>query len=197
MKVATPAWLLDSATAGRLLPWTDYKYKAETKMEPSQGRKIPQKTLLDGFTSSSTSSKTQLSVVHSASPVNISRCSTRGPSQDVQISSQTNPRGADAATPLLDRTAIAPYDDHTNESIMGPLTIGDDSSYMDDDTYAASKFGGIGDFMKRKRKKLQIQNAQIGDVFDTAEGKKSAIFKGLSIYVSFSLGLVEMVWRYA
>lgn len=52
-------------------------------------------------------------------------------------------------------------------------------SMMEEDTYGASRFGGFGDYMRRKRAKLQIQN---GDMVE--DSKDSAIFKGLSIYVS-------------
>jgi DNA repair protein REV1 len=47
-----------------------------------------------------------------------------------------------------------------------------------DDTYGAANFGQFGEYMRRKRAKLQIQNAQIGS---TDENPK--IFKDLSIYV--------------
>ena len=47
----------------------------------------------------------------------------------------------------------------------------------DDDTYAPSKFDGFGDYMRRKRAKLQIQNAE----FDSEAPK---IYKDLAIYVS-------------
>lgn len=53
---------------------------------------------------------------------------------------------------------------------------------LEEDTYRASRFGGFGDYMRRKRAKLQIQNA------DMVEGSRvsavSQIFKGISIYVS-------------
>ncbi|KAL1718502.1 hypothetical protein EV715DRAFT_201040 [Schizophyllum commune] len=47
----------------------------------------------------------------------------------------------------------------------------------DDDTYAPSKFDGFGDYMRRKRAKLQIQNAE----FDSEAPK---IFKDLAIYIN-------------
>jgi len=51
-----------------------------------------------------------------------------------------------------------------------------------DDIYAASTFGGFGDYMRRKRVKLQIQNAQA--VEDSESEPKPAIFKGVSIWVN-------------
>jgi DNA repair protein REV1 len=55
-------------------------------------------------------------------------------------------------------------------------------SIADDDTYGASRFGGFGDYMRRKRAKLQIQNSDI--VEGSKNGATSQILKGLSIYVS-------------
>ena len=46
--------------------------------------------------------------------------------------------------------------------------------------YGASSFGGFGEYMRRKRAKLQIQNAQIG-------ASSGGIFKGLEIYVSTNI----------
>ena len=56
------------------------------------------------------------------------------------------------------------------------------SSYLDSDTYGASRFGGFGEYMRRKRAKLQIQNTEMGDtpaVIDLT----SKLFSGLSIHV--------------
>ncbi|EJD46175.1 DNA repair protein [Auricularia subglabra TFB-10046 SS5] len=50
-----------------------------------------------------------------------------------------------------------------------------------DDMYAASSFGGFGDYMRNKRRKLQAQNEQL--VQGTAPSKPR-IFKKLSIYVN-------------
>lgn len=46
-----------------------------------------------------------------------------------------------------------------------------------EDIYGAAVFGGFGQYMRRKRAKLQIQNAEI------VEAPKSRIFNGLAIYV--------------
>lgn len=56
------------------------------------------------------------------------------------------------------------------------------SSHLVSDTYGASRFGEFGEYMRRKRAKLQIQNAEIGD---SQRGKApgSELFKGLSIHV--------------
>jgi DNA repair protein REV1 len=47
------------------------------------------------------------------------------------------------------------------------------------DIYGPSSFGDYGEYMSRKRAKLQIQNAEMTDV-------RSDIFKGVEIYVSHS-----------
>jgi len=52
-----------------------------------------------------------------------------------------------------------------------------------DDTYGASTFGGFGDYMRRKRAKLQVQNEHMTE--DEQSGPKTqGIFHGLAIYVS-------------
>ena len=48
----------------------------------------------------------------------------------------------------------------------------------EDDIYGPASFGGFGEYMHRKRAKLQIQNDQIAK-----ESERSQIFKDLSIYV--------------
>ncbi|TDL15610.1 hypothetical protein BD410DRAFT_103283 [Rickenella mellea] len=49
MKVVTPAWLVESANAGVLLPWQEYKFRPGERAEDAQGRPAPQKSILDGF----------------------------------------------------------------------------------------------------------------------------------------------------
>ena len=53
----------------------------------------------------------------------------------------------------------------------------------DNDIYAASTFGGIGDYMRRKRQKLQIQNQQS---IQDSPILKPQIFKDISIWVSLA-----------
>ena len=55
---------------------------------------------------------------------------------------------------------------------------------IENDTYGASRFGGFGDYMRRKRAKLQIQNAELEQPSTTDDMAKSQIFKGIAIYVS-------------
>ena len=72
------------------------------------------------------------------------------------------------------------HPDLVHSSADSPIRI--TSSYVDSDTYGASRFGGFGDYMRRKRAKLQIQNAEMGDNPD-AGTSKSKLFNGLSIHV--------------
>jgi DNA repair protein REV1 len=55
---------------------------------------------------------------------------------------------------------------------------------IENDTYGALRFGGFGEYMKRKRAKLQIQNAELEQPSATDDVAKSQIFKGIAIYVS-------------
>ncbi|KAH9484056.1 DNA repair protein rev1 [Psilocybe cubensis] len=48
----------------------------------------------------------------------------------------------------------------------------------EDEVYGPAHFGDFGEYMRRKRAKLQIQNS------DLAQSRESGIFKGLSIYVN-------------
>ena len=54
----------------------------------------------------------------------------------------------------------------------------------ENETYGASRFGGFGEYMRRKRAKLQIQNAELEQQSVTDDRAKSQIFKGIAIYVS-------------
>ncbi|KAL4254400.1 DNA polymerase type-Y family protein [Abortiporus biennis] len=57
------------------------------------------------------------------------------------------------------------------------------AAYLNNHTYGASKFGGFGEYMSRKRAKLQIQNAEL-DGEDEGTEVKSTIFHGLQIYIN-------------
>jgi DNA repair protein REV1 len=61
------------------------------------------------------------------------------------------------------------------------LTNGLGDTENDPEVYGASRFGHFGEYMHRKRAKLQIQNANLEASQDI--GGKSSIFNGLSIYV--------------
>ena len=55
-------------------------------------------------------------------------------------------------------------------------------SYLDSHTYGAARFGGFGEYMTRKRAKLQVQNEEVAGEED-GTGQRSKIFNGLQIYV--------------
>ena len=61
----------------------------------------------------------------------------------------------------------------------------DGTTYSEhNDIYGPSKFNGFGEYMHRKRAKLNIQNAEIEDL---GGGKKSILFHGLSLYVCLAV----------
>jgi hypothetical protein len=62
---------------------------------------------------------------------------------------------------------------------------------LDSDTYGASRFGEFGEYMRRKRAKLQIQNAEMGDT-QREKASGSQLFKDLSIHVG-TLAFVFLV----
>lgn len=72
MKVARPEWLTESVKAGVLLPWSDFKYEANERMETQQGKRAPQTSLYNTFiTQSSTprgSALAEVSDIDEASP---------------------------------------------------------------------------------------------------------------------------------
>ncbi|PFH52489.1 hypothetical protein AMATHDRAFT_2207 [Amanita thiersii Skay4041] len=45
MKVVRPEWIIDSTTQGKLLPWQDYKYIQEDRIDGAQGKQASQTTL--------------------------------------------------------------------------------------------------------------------------------------------------------
>ena len=58
----------------------------------------------------------------------------------------------------------------------------DEDSYLDSHTYGAARFGEFGEYMTRKRAKLQVQNVEMVDGEDET-GQRSKILSGLQIYV--------------
>ncbi|KAF9009538.1 hypothetical protein BDQ17DRAFT_1421710 [Cyathus striatus] len=65
-------------------------------------------------------------------------------------------------------------------SVASPVKV-NQIPQNDNDTYGPSN-GDFGQYMRRKRAKLQIQNAEISS--DTSSEVKSRIFEGISIYVN-------------
>jgi DNA repair protein REV1 len=54
---------------------------------------------------------------------------------------------------------------------------------QDEDIYGASKFGQFGEYMRRKRAKLQIQNQALENKSNVNQAKNFGIFQGIAIYV--------------
>jgi len=54
-------------------------------------------------------------------------------------------------------------------------------NYLDSHTYGASTFGGFGEYMARKRAKLQVQNQTLNP--ESGLETASKIFQGIGIYV--------------
>ena len=106
--------------------------------------------------------------------------------------------GTSAALPQSDRTtekkrkrqkeADSDGGDEAPRVHHGVLASIDDdeekSKYLQSHTYGASSFGNWGEYMARKRAKLQIQNAEMDESSESGDRPLSRIFRGLQIYVS-------------
>ena len=88
------------------------------------------------------------------------------------------------------RKRARPSDDEFEEedgiayhNVMNAVdAIDDGEGYLDSHTYGAARFGEFGEYMSRKRAKLQIQNTEMGSD-DDDEIPRSRIFQGLQLYV--------------
>lgn len=86
--------------------------------------------------------------------------------------------------PGLKRCRSPDVDDALPSDSALPVLANDNgSSYMDTHTYGPSRFGQFGEYMHRKRAKLQLQNTELDDEQDGVVGG-SKIFKGLAIYIN-------------
>ncbi|KAG6915303.1 hypothetical protein DXG01_012226 [Tephrocybe rancida] len=77
-----------------------------------------------------------------------------------------------ASQPALKRARLEAYEERDRQ--------GQSKATVDDDTYGQAHFGDFGEYMRRKRAKLQIQNADI----EPESGNKSDLFAGLAIYIN-------------
>ncbi|TFK45623.1 DNA repair protein [Heliocybe sulcata] len=75
-----------------------------------------------------------------------------------------------------------PESDDVQAETAGDKDFGKD--YLKSETYGASKFGQFGEYMRRKRAKLQIQNAEMDIDGEHETSGKSRMFHGLSIYIN-------------
>lgn len=71
--------------------------------------------------------------------------------------------------------------EHYTSTLRSTTSIAAETPAKSPDVYSASKFGGFGDYRRRKIAKLQIQNTS----FSSQDNSSSQIFKSLAIYVSF------------
>ncbi|KAI0317485.1 hypothetical protein OF83DRAFT_1283395 [Amylostereum chailletii] len=95
---------------------------------------------------------------------------------DADVSLEAPP----CAQPSLKRARLDEDDGWHAKPVFHHLRNTDDADdYLDDHTYGAAHFGEFGEYMRRKRAKLQVQNTALED----GDGK-SALFKGLAIYIN-------------
>ena len=111
-----------------------------------------------------------------------------------ETDSQTPPNETPSASQTSRKRPRSDEDDDADESgafhhriITSVDQNPSGSAYLASDTYGKAHFGGWGEYMARKRAKLQIQNTEI-DEADGEDGNekvmvKSRIFEGLQIYV--------------
>lgn len=95
----------------------------------------------------------------------------------------------DHGTPANTQTSLKQDHDHSDEaSTTGTKRKVQYVTETDESIYGASRFGHFGEYMRRKRAKLQIQNANI----DSGAGgeRKTDILKGISVYVRLRILLL-------
>lgn len=106
-------------------------------------------------------------------------CSQTSPLRIVDGSEDEEMQMPPSAQPCLKRRIMS------DEEVLASVAEGKDTTYLSNDTYGPSNFGKFGQYMSRKRAKLQIQNAEL----EGGEGSSSkGIFHGLQIYVRLSKG---------
>jgi hypothetical protein len=60
-------------------------------------------------------------------------------------------------------------------------------AYLESDAYGASRFGGISEFMSRKRQKQKMQDSDLLEGMNDQDSHgEDQIFKGISVYVRLS-----------
>ncbi|KDQ59748.1 hypothetical protein JAAARDRAFT_126496 [Jaapia argillacea MUCL 33604] len=130
MKVVKPSWLVDSAKAGQLLPWQEFKYKPGERLEDSQGKKAPQASLLNGFVSQRQRESQVAEAVESA-PIGASGSKTQQPEESIPEPPHTPPRIPRSKPPLFPKAPTSP----TSPSHIPPTTDPTSKS----NPYASSK----------------------------------------------------------
>ena len=102
-------------------------------------------------------------------------------SDDLSFDDPSPPEPAPAQPPPQAQGPRNPLRDPDRN--VGPASVfnnleADGDDYLGEEIYGAAHFGEFGEYMRRKRAKLQIQNTEL----DEGTGR-SHIFKGISIYV--------------
>lgn len=99
------------------------------------------------------------------------------------------------AQPSLKKRARSPDDDSEDgtefhQVLNSSHADADSVPYLSSDTYGASRFGEFGEYMTRKRAKLQIQNTEM-DMEGNKQDATTRLFRGLQIYVR------QYLWRFS
>ncbi|KZO95126.1 DNA repair protein [Calocera viscosa TUFC12733] len=123
--------------------------------------------------------------------------------QLVSIPADVGPRGVKRSRLPSPTRSPSPLDENQFYGGIGSLKSiihlnGEEEeadSYIVSDTYGASKFNGWGDYMRRKRAKLQVQNSEIEEQDDeTQAASKPKIFRGLAIHINgFTVPSVQVL----
>lgn len=92
------------------------------------------------------------------------------------------------AQPSLKKRARSPDDDSEDgtefhQVLNSSHADADSVPYLSSDTYGASRFGEFGEYMTRKRAKLQIQNTEM-DMEGNKQDATTRLFRGLQIYIN-------------
>lgn len=129
--------------------------------------------------------------------VEIPQCGEAAPSKRIPASPTLDTASEFLEEPprtQLSRKRLRSPDEFTDENgmqyhgVLNPVDAsGDDGEYLQSHTYGAARFGEFGEYMTRKRAKLQIQNAELNEDEET-ESQRSRIFRGLQIYVRVYAG---------
>ncbi|KAG9127443.1 deoxycytidyl transferase [Ceratobasidium sp. 392] len=97
---------------------------------------------------------------------------------------ENSPKDALRNTPSIEQSSSGndSSSHSSNSRIRFPTTDPGNSATPKIDTYAASKFGEFGDYFRRKRAKLQNQNADINS--QDKRSSQTTLFKSLAIFIT-------------
>lgn len=109
MKVVWPSWLVESAQAGVLLPWNDFIFKQDERLEDAQGVRAAQKSLFDRFATQTAQQASGLSDRKDGPiPVSLSGSSTRSNDADLSDTSMAVDPPTPPRTPAKPKTTSKP-----------------------------------------------------------------------------------------